>query len=79
MAPLTLTQRLGKLAASERFDILYGPQRNRIERDLRCKILTLPLEKISHLPDDITYFLVTDSSCGRSYLAVIHPVSVSEI
>ncbi len=69
-----LTERLKKLKATDRFEILYGPQKKNIEESLGCKILTMPLDQIGTLPREILYMMVTDQSRGSSYLAIFKPI-----
>jgi hypothetical protein len=69
-----LTEQLKKLGASDRFDVLYGPQKTNIENQLGCKILTVPFDQLGNLPENLEYFMVTDSQQGMSYLAIFQPV-----
>ena len=69
-----LTERLKKLKATDRFEILYGPQKRIIEESLGCRILTMPLDQIGTLPKELLYLMVTDRQRGSSYLAIFKPV-----
>ena len=73
MEAKSIIERLKELAASERFDVLYGPQKPHIEFATHCKILTLPLERLDSIPRHLIYFKVTDNTRGQSYLAVLQP------
>ena len=70
MEHFSITQQLRNLKATERFELLYGPQKKDIEQRLNCKILTLPLDLIGALPLGLLYLMVTDPSKDSSFLAV---------
>jgi hypothetical protein len=70
-----ITEKLKNLCASDRFDVIYGPQKKNIEEELGCKILTMPIEQLNNLPDETTCFTVKDSRQGLTYLAIFQPIN----
>lgn len=70
MEHFSITEKLRNLKATERFELLYGPQKKDIEHRLNCKIFTLPLDLMGALPLGLPYLMVTDESKHSSYLAI---------
>jgi hypothetical protein len=74
MERFLLTEALKRLKSEERYDMIFGPQRKKIEKTMGCKILTIPLDQLGAISSGLLYFLVTDRYKGNSYLAVLKPV-----
>jgi hypothetical protein len=74
MEQFLLAEALKKLKSEERYDMIYGSHRKKIEKAMRCKILTMPLDQLGNISSGVLYFLVTDRYKGNSYLAVLQPV-----
>jgi hypothetical protein len=66
-----LTESLKKLRSEERYDVIYGPRRQQIEKTLGGRILTIPIDQLEQMSSTENFFLVTDRYKGNSYLAVL--------
>jgi hypothetical protein len=75
MDELIIIKFLKSLNCEERFNVIIGPQRKMIESNLKCRILTLPLNKLPYLGADAEYFMVTDKNKHLSYLAVLERIN----
>ena len=74
MENLDLRELLKRLHSEQRFDLIYGSQRENIEKALDCKVLTMPLDQMGQMPSETPCYLVTDRQKGISFLAMLQPL-----
>ncbi len=79
MENLNFIEKLRNMPCDLRFDLIYGPGRGSLERNLGCRILTLPIDQIEVIPENSAYVQVSNRKNGAPFLAVMESTKKSTI